>query len=576
MLLYICNMHTQQINTPTTGASSSTNIVVALSTLFVSLAMKYFSLDMVYYGMVYGLVTTLLSSLMDNKSWLGYDNIIYVPIIFVLILLAYYLMPYCKYYFQQYFGKQYITITMCEDQHVSQFKRYTEYNSKYYDETVNISIGDVDQKAEKLLHEQKDNISLQPRYEDRVSQEMNHQVKFNDKYLGVEGYYVWRKTTRERKDSENKVIKTITIRYIEYNILKRSGLGVNPDNIIKKMISFVTETEKNNLTLYYVKVMTKKTKGETLPLNHEVSFYSGTKEPFKTLEEKFMIPFFHQEKDRLWSMIKNMHLTPEFYTSKGQVARVSLLLHGPPGSGKSSLAYRIAKCLSRHIMSLDLREFDKPALYQMLQNPLINNVFTRTKYKDVVFLFEEFDISIKELYLREQKTKNNDDNHYSKLLSLYHKKSLKKYTKYNDKKEEKDKDNNKTSNGENDITCFDRNYTICTDEFKLRDLLEVFQGPVPFESMIMIANTNKYDEIKEMCPELFRPGRITPIYFGYINKETLQDVSKYFFGKKLSGYIPDILSVPTSQIIELAFEAMSFGENSYEYFSEQMNKLMNT
>lgn len=90
----------------------------------------------------------------------------------------------------------------------------------------------------------------------------------------------------------------------------------------------------------------------------------------------------------------------------------------------------------------------------------------------------------------------------------------------------------------------------------------------------MIANTNKYDEIKEMCPELFRPGRITPVYFGYINKETLQDISKYFFGKKLSGYIPDVLTVPTSQIIELAFEAMSFGDNSYKYFSEHMNQLM--
>ncbi len=36
------------------------------------------------------------------------------------------------------------------------------------------------------------------------------------------------------------------------------------------------------------------------------------------------------------------------------------------------------------------------------------------------------------------------------------------------------------------------------DQFCIRDLLEIFQGPVPFESSIMIATTNKYDEIKEL------------------------------------------------------------------------------
>lgn len=112
------------------------------------------------------------------------------------------------------------------------------------------------------------------------------------------------------------------------------------------------------------------------------------------------------------------------------------------------------------------------------------------------------------------------------------------------------------------------------EEFKLRDLLEIFQGPIPFESMIMIATTNKYDEIKDYCPELFRPGRLTPVYFGYIHKETLQDISIYFFNKKLTGYIPEVLSIPTSQIIELAFESINYSKDSYEYFSNKINILM--
>ena len=63
--------------------------------------------------------------------------------------------------------------------------------------------------------------------------------------------------------------------------------------------------------------------------------------------------------------------------------------------------------------------------------------------------------------------------------------------------------------------------TDCTiqdeGEFQLEDLLEILQGPVPREGQIIIATTNKFDEIKNECPALFRPGRLTPIEFGSNN-----------------------------------------------------------
>jgi SpoVK/Ycf46/Vps4 family AAA+-type ATPase len=271
-------------------------------------------------------------------------------------------------------------------------------------------------------------------------------------------------------------------------------------------------------------------------------------------------------------VIKNTCLNPDFYKDRGQISRVSLLLYGPAGTGKSTFAYRIAMCLSRHLMSLDLRGLGKSKLYQILQKPTINET-AYIPYKEVVFLFEEFDVSIKELYLRDKKISLNTDLHYSKMFSVFDKidKNIGNDGEYN---ETVDQTNTKIQN-----TLKTTQYDLESEnEFKLRDLLEIFQGPCPFESMIIIANTNKYDEIKNMCPELFRPGRITPVYFGYINKETLQDISKFYFGKKLTGYIPDVLSIPTSQIIEVAFESLLFAKDSnldpYVYFSDQMNKLM--
>ena len=110
--------------------------------------------------------------------------------------------------------------------------------------------------------------------------------------------------------------------------------------------------------------------------------------------------------------------------------------------------------------------------------------------------------------------------------------------------------------------------------FMLRDLLEVLQGPINLESSIILANTNKYDEIKDLCPALFRNGRMTPVHFGYIDADTLQDISLHFFNKKLEGYVPKVLSTSTSEIIELAFESLAINKNPFTYFNEKLQKLM--
>jgi SpoVK/Ycf46/Vps4 family AAA+-type ATPase len=515
-------------------------------------------------------------------------------------------------HFRSYFKnqQQYITINIYEDAHLSNFTKYVKHNHKYYDNSVNINVGSLEKKSEILLRRQDDKgiadtLMTESKY---ISQDVDYRITFDDEYLGVKGYYIWRKVTKERKDINNKPINEYTVLYVEYNILKTKDIV--PADTINKINDFIKGLEKknDNIILKYIKVMKHKDGGS---YNHAVQFYSGTKQPFESLETQFMKPFFHQDKDRLWSVIKNVCMDPEFYRNRGQISRISLLLYGPPGTGKSSFAYRIAMCFLRHIVSLDIRELGKANLYQILQRPAIEGIADST-YKDVVFLFEEFDVSIKELYLRDKKTSFSSDVHYSTMLSMCNQLANKIYDKdgnnvqenyiQNNKNVDNDKnDNNKktdTNDKDNDKTkqnimnklgkhgekqhydseyvyeYFDKHTYEPPNEFKLRDLLEIFQGPLPFESMIMIANTNKYDEIHEMCPELFRPGRLTPVYFGYINKETLQDISKYFFGKKMTGYIPEVLNIPTSQVIDVAFEALVLEkEHSHDYFNKKIIEL---
>jgi len=113
----------------------------------------------------------------------------------------------------------------------------------------------------------------------------------------------------------------------------------------------------------------------------------------------------------------------------------------------------------------------------------------------------------------------------------------------------------------------------------INDLLEIFQGTVPNDGAIMIATTNDYEGIKEMCPALFRPGRLTPIYFGYADKDLLQDISRFYFGRELEIYIPDKLEIPTSQIIQIALESITFDQlgdinDKFDYFSQSLDEIL--
>ena len=113
------------------------------------------------------------------------------------------------------------------------------------------------------------------------------------------------------------------------------------------------------------------------------------------------------------------------------------------------------------------------------------------------------------------------------------------------------------------------------DELMLDDLLEIIQGPVPKNGSIIIATTNKYEEIKELCPALFRPGRLTPVLFDYADKYTVNEMCKHFYNKELKEKI-DIYKykISPSQLIQFVTESKIANDSDpYEYFINQIKKI---
>ncbi|MHB1952485.1 MAG: ATP-binding protein [Sulfobacillus sp.] len=212
--------------------------------------------------------------------------------------------------------------------------------------------------------------------------------------------------------------------------------------------------------------------------------------------------FFHPRKEELLRTIERVHYAPEEFARIGQTARASYLLYGPPGSGKSSFGHRVAMTLNRHLCSVDLTRIgDKETLMRLLYCP--NNVMPggAMRTRDAVFVFDEFDAAIR-LLVESQKLKQAMVAKYASDAALA------------------------SREGKPPPPPDD-------DRLDVQDLLEVLQGPVPMDGAIIIATTNDLAYVRNTCPALIRPGRLTPVEFTNLTAGLLNDVGRWHFGERI-------------------------------------------
>lgn len=508
----------------------------------------------------------------------------------------------------------------------------------------------------------------------------------------------------------------------------------------------ITENEKNMsntdlLTFMWDKLYEKETQTKKITLNHQKSYYTnggrgvydenffkGEKDTIQNLEKIWIDPFFHPEKDRLWGLVKTIHASPETLIKMGQSPRASFLLHGPPGTGKSSFAFRVAMTLQYDICSLDIRHFDCKTRFEEVIRNCVEMGIDRVRRKKVI-IFDEFDIGVRHLY-RMEETQNLERDHLKKQIDHVYKKLETLETDYNafaheqftkikgkdkDSKNSKstDSDNednngtdsvtvteNKTLKSENseresmptlevlvekepdvedskdlenamipDIVVADTSFATSTanavttqvdkkktgnlkDDLRksmrksgpgkkcipnypyheqdlrspfydsdfydsdymappymrqkqtssvyettqmmktakemtaalakkettitLKDLLTILQGPVPKSGCLIFATTNDYEEIRDMCPALFRHSRMTPIHFGYLDRKTLTDIFEYYFKRKPTFYVPEQTQNSSAEIIQYAMECMCLDntteDEKFNIFDNLVNK----
>jgi hypothetical protein len=565
-----------------------------ISTISSNYIIKHFELDYSYFGILFAVIMNTVGAIktdLDIKTYIMSINI-YFWLLFLLAFILYHFRSQIRENIKCCNSNTHTQINIYDPEKITVFMDYMNFFPDFFNKVYDVDVGNSEFIGEYLTapesqHFNDDfytNMNL-------VSAICDTKIHFDDKNFKVKGYLVWDEYEYSHKivwhptsnntknaDSDKLQYKKLKIKYMKLYLDKYAMIDIN--KYIKEVEKIVFDKQLNNdITKYNYKVF-KNNNGPNEIHYHAVQIYCGPKKTIEDNEKLYIDTFFHKEKDRLWSHIKSIQTDPLSFKKLGQSPRLNLLLYGPPGSGKSSLAYRIAMCLNRHLVSVDLREIkNKATIYNILHNPYHESY----KASEVIFILDEFDLTIKHLYNTEQTRKEHlkmvyDSQRLAKRLKAIMErdngtiksKEKKTPTKHSDSDSEEDTKKKSTAKNK------DEEDTIFTDpsenEFTLKDLLEIFQGAVPIDGMIIIATTNDYHGIKKLCPELFRPGRLTPIEFGYLDKPSLQALSKFYFGKELNIDNFEEFNVPTSQIIEKALELKSKinsnNENIFEEFQQ--------
>ena len=350
---------------------------------------------------------------------------------------------------------------------------------------------------------------------------LNKWIKFND--FGISGRLMFKKYSKPFSKKYNDAC--ISGDYVKFYILFEIDSKYLLE--IPKYLKYVSDwlnKEKESLKMITYRY-----------LENEIDSFESKYEFMDTTTREYrnsvFDTYFSRHKEMIVKMCSMVEFDSENVLLSGIIPRVSYILYGEAGSGKSSLIQKMAIYLNRSIVKLELSKIKT-------SNDL-ESIFS-SKQRTHIIVLDEFDEDLRIMEEREIRRK------------IIREKVCIDTDKIDKKKVESDE--------EYDLT--------------IKNVLSIFQGVIPRIGLILFATTNKFELIRDKYPELVRYGRLTPVYLTYPNQEELNNLSKYYYGKTLTRLIPLNHTISMSQITEM----VTYGKQcdwSFEQFEEELFSLFN-
>lgn len=262
--------------------------------------------------------------------------------------------------------------------------------------------------------------------------------------------------------------------------------------LVQRFINHVTMKsmeEEHNLTIAKLtkrrNFVTRGTRGDTVCCD---DFSLEDRKSFNTIH--------FPEKEMIVRVLDQFTTKEGVFARPSRPYRLNMLLHGPPGTGKTSLIKAIANHLGRSIMSVNLSTIDSAAAFQklMLSGEFLGNQFR--SLTQLVIVIEEIDTYVDILKERTEQKK-----------LIYAAPSVVD-------KSEKPVDLDKLR-----------------EMIDIGTILEAMDGTIDTPGRVLIMTTNHTDKLKELDEAFLRPGRVDiSLHMGFVVPECCVNILKQQYG----------------------------------------------
>ena len=209
---------------------------------------------------------------------------------------------------------------------------------------------------------------------------------------------------------------------------------------------------------------------------------AATYKRYRLAASKTFDSLFFPEKDELLSLLDAFHAGTGRFAVKGSPKKLGVLLHGPPGTGKTSLIKAIANKTRRHVVNIKLSQVgtnQKLADWLFDERYHVDGEATKVAVNECIFVFEDVDCVSDVVLSREAKGA-------------------------------------------------DAAPAGSDDRLSLAGLLNVLDGVVDSPGRIVIMTSNHPEKLD---PALVRPGRINlALYLGFVTADSASAMVKHYFG----------------------------------------------